>query len=367
MKEIKEKIEYLENKFKEISVHFNLLQKEKEIKTFEKEMNNPNFWDNQRNASDVSQKVAELKSSVEDFKNLKKEIQDIEEISKIVEQGTQEFKELEKSYSSLEKKIKQQENKIFLSGQYDRLPAILSIEAGAGGRDAEDWATMLLRMYKKYCDIKGFKIKTLSQSFGEGGGPEGRIGIKEASIEIKENYAYGFLKNEQGIHRLVRISPFSSQSLRHTSFAKVEVLPKIPESDMSKIEIKPEDLRIETYRASGPGGQHGNKRDSAVRITHIPTGLKASSQEERLQGLNKEKAMQVLKTKLLHLSEELKEKEIEKVRGEDISASWGNQRRSYVLHPYKLCKDAQTKVETTNVEKVLDGDIDEFIQAEIKL
>ena len=367
MKEIKEKIEYLKNKFKEISVHFNLSQKEKEIKTLEKEMNNPNFWDNQRNASDVSQKIAELKDSVEDFKNLEKEIQDIEEISKIVEQETQEFKELEKSYNSLEKKIKQQENKIFLSGQYDKLPAILSIEAGAGGRDAEDWATMLLRMYKKYCDIKGFKTKTLSQSFGEGGGPEARIGIKEASIEIKGNYAYGLLKNEQGIHRLVRISPFSSQSLRHTSFAKVEVLPEIPESDISKIEIKPEDLRIETYRASGPGGQYVNKRESAVRITHIPTGIKASSQEERLQGLNKEKAMKVLAAKFLCLSQELKEKEIEKVKGKDISASWGNQRRSYILHPYKLCKDAQTKVEITNVQKVLDGDIDEFIQAEIKL
>ena len=368
MKEkIGEKIEYLENKFKEISVHFNLLQKEKEIKTLEKEMNSPNFWDNQRNASNVSQKITELKDSVEDFKNLKKEIQDIEEISKIVGQETQEFKELEKSYNSLEKKIKQQENKIFLSGQYDKLPAILSIEAGAGGRDAEDWTTMLLRMYKKYCDIKGFKTKTLSQNFGEGGGPEGRIGIKEISIEIRGSYAYGLLKNEQGIHRLVRISPFSSQSLRHTSFAKVEVLPEIPESDISKMKIKSDDLRIETYRASGPGGQHVNKRESAVRITHIPTNLKASSQEERLQGLNKEKAMRILAAKLLRLSQEEKEKEIEKVKGKDISASWGNQRRSYILHPYKLCKDAQTKVETTNVEKVLDGDIDEFIQAEIKL
>lgn len=367
MEEIKEKIEYLENKFKEISAHFNLLEKEKEMENLEKEMNNPNFWDDQKNASHVSQKVAGLKNSVQNFVNLQKEIQDIKEISKIIEPGTQEFKELEKDYNSLEKKIKQQENEIFLSGQYDKLPAILSIESGAGGRDAEDWTNMLARMYKKYSDLKGFKIKTLSQSFGEGGGPEGRIGIKEISIEIKGNYVYGLLKNEQGIHRLVRISPFSSQSLRHTSFAKVEVLPEIPESDISKIEIKPEDLRIETYKASGPGGQYVNKRESAVRIIHIPTGIRVSSQEERLQGLNKEKAMKILKTKLLHFSEKEKEKEMEKVKGEKVSASWGNQRRSYILHPYKLCKDAQTKVETINVEKVLDGDIDEFIQAEIKL
>jgi len=367
MKELKEKIEDLEDKLKEISAHFNLLGKEKEIETLEKEMNKPNFWDNQKNASDISQKVAGLKDSIENFVNLEKEIQDIKEISKIVGQETEEFKELEKSYNSLERKIKQQENEIFLSGQYDKLPAILSIESGAGGRDAEDWTNMLSRMYKKYCDIKGFKTKTLSQSFGEGGGPEGRIGIKEITIEIRGNYAYGLLKNEQGIHRLVRISPFSSQSLRHTSFAKVEVLPEIPESDISKIEIKPEDLRVETFRASGPGGQHVNKRESAVRIIHIPTGIRTSSQEERLQGLNKEKAMKVLKTKLLRLSQKEKEEEMEKVKGEKVSASWGNQRRSYILHPYKLCKDAQTKVETTNVEKVLDGDIDEFIEAEIKL
>ena len=366
-KRMEEKIEYLEDKFQKISIHFNLSKKEKEIKTLEKETNNPSFWDNPKNASDISQKVAELKDAVQNFKNLEKEIQDIKEISKIVEPETPEFKELEKNYNSLEKKIGRQENEIFLSGQYDRLPAILSIEAGAGGRDAEDWTNMLVRMYQKYCDIKGFKTKILSQSFGEGGGPEGRIGVKEISMEIKGNYAYGLLKNEQGIHRLVRISPFSSQSLRHTSFTKVEVLPEIPESDMTKIEIRPEDLRVETYRASGPGGQYVNKRESAVRIIHIPTGIRTSSQEERLQGLNKEKAMKVLAVKLLRLSQEKKEKEMEEVKGKDISASWGNQRRSYVLHPYKLCKDAQTKVETTNVEKVLNGEIEEFIQAEIKL
>jgi len=367
MKEIKEKIEDLENKFEQISVRFNLSDKEKEIEVLEKDMEKLNFWDDQKNASNVSQKVAELKDLVKEFKDIEKEIQDIKEILKIVEQGTQEFKELERNCNSLEKRIKEQENKIFLSGKYDKLSAILSIEAGAGGRDAEDWATMLLRMYKKYCDIRKFKVKTLSQSFGEGGGPEGRIGIKDVSIEIKGSYVYGYLKNEQGIHRLVRISPFSSQSLRHTSFAKVEVLPKIPESDISEIEIKPEELRVETYRASGPGGQHVNKRESAVRIIHISTGLKASSQEERLQGLNKQKAMQVLKAKLLRFYQDKKDKEIEKVKGQDISASWGNQRRSYVLHPYKLCKDAQTKVEMTNVEKVLNGEIEEFIQAEIKL
>ena len=186
-------------------------------------------------------------------------------------------------------------------------------------------------------------------------------------MEIKGDYAYGFLKNEQGIHRLVRISPFSGQALRHTSFAKVEVLPEIPKTDISKIKIRPEDLKIETFRASGPGGQYVNKRESAVRIIHLPTGLKASSQKERLQGLNKEKAMQVLAAKLFRFLQKEKEEKIQKVKGKKVSAAWGNQRRSYILHPYKLCKDLQTGLETSDVEAVLDGDLGQFIEAEIRL
>lgn len=238
--------------------------------------------------------------------------------------------------------------------------------AGAGGQDAQDWATILLRMYERYCAFKGFQTKILHQSFGEGGGPEGRIGTKQVSLEIKGHYVYGYLKKETGVHRLVRISPFSAKSLRHTSFALVEALPDISEKE-SEVEIRPEDLKIDFYRASGPGGQNVNKRETAVRITHLPTGTVAASQSERIQGQNREKAMKILIAKLYQLEEEKKEKKLKEIKGKQISASWGNQIRSYVAHPYKLVKDLRTGLETSNIGGVLDGNLDEFIEAEIKV
>ncbi len=266
----------------------------------------------------------------------------------------------------MKKEIEKEEIKVFLSGKYDKNNAILQIFAGAGGIDAQDWATILLRMYERYCVTKRFETKILSQSFGEGGGPEGRIGTKSATLEIKGSYAYGFLRKESGVHRLVRLSPFSAKKLRHTSFTLIEVLPEIGKKEQEKIKIKPEDLKIETFRASGPGGQHVNKRESAIRITHIPTNITVSSQAERLQGLNRNKAMEVLYAKLYQLKETERKKEIREIRGEATSAGWGNQIRSYVLHPYKLVKDLRTNVESSNIEEVLDGNIDQFIEAEIK-
>jgi len=233
--------------------------------------------------------------------------------------------------------------------------------------DAQDWATMLLRMFERYCATKGFTTKVLHQAFGEAGGPEGRIGTKSATIEIKGPYAYGFLKKETGVHRLVRISPFSAQKLRHTSFALVEVLPELEKKDEKEIEVKPEDLKIETFKSSGPGGQYVNKRESAIRITHLPTGIIVSSQSERLQGENRDNAMKILYAKLYQLKGEEQEKEIKKVKGERVSASWGNQIRSYVLHPYKLVKDLRTDVETSKTDEVLDGELNDFIEAEVKL
>lgn len=272
----------------------------------------------------------------------------------------------EEKIGEFEKKLRKKEILVFLFGQYDKGNAILSIYSGAGGQDAQDWVTMLLRMYKRYSEIKGFKVKVLEQSFGEGGGPEGRIGTKSVTLEIKGDWAYGFLKKETGVHRLVRISPFSPKKLRHTSFALTEVLPEISK-EIEEIEIKPEDLKFETFRSSGPGGQHVNKRESAIRIIHLPTGIRVSCQSERLQGLNKEKAMKVLISKLYQLREAEKEKEIKKIKGGVISVSWGNQIRSYVFHPYKMVKDLRTNIETSNVESVLDGDLEKFIEAEIKL
>jgi peptide chain release factor 2 len=278
----------------------------------------------------------------------------------------EELKE-EKALDDLERKIKQKETVIFLSGKYDRGNAILSIYSGAGGQDAQDWATMLLRMYQRYCERKGFAHKILSQSFGEAGGPDGRIGTKAATLEIDGRYAFGYLKGETGVHRLVRISPFSSQSLRHTSFAIVEVLPEIEKEDQDDIKIKPDDLKIDFYNASGPGGQYVNKRETAVRITHLPTGIIVTCQSERFQAANRKKAEKMLFSKLYKLLQENQKKELSELKGDKISASWGNQIRNYVLHPYKLVKDTRTEVEVKNPEEVLDGNLDQFIEAEIKL
>jgi len=300
------------------------------------------------------------KLGVEEFK---KEISDLKELS-----GEKELEEeIEEKIKELEKKIKEKEFSVFLSGKYDRGDVILSIYSGAGGQDAQDWATMLLRMYQRYCVIRGWKAQILHQSFGEGGGPEGRIGTKSATLEIKGKFAYGFLKKENGVHRLVRISPFSAKQLRHTSFALVEVLPELGKETEKEIKIRPEDIRLDTFRSSGPGGQYVNKRESAVRITHLATGIVVSCQSERLQGVNKEKAMKILAAKLFQLKEAGLQEKIKEIKGDKISASWGNQIRSYVLHPYKLVKDLRTKIETSDPERVLDGDLEKFIEAETKI
>lgn len=308
-----------------------------------------------------------MKEEFETIGELDKNLKELKELLKISGSDEKLFKEIENRYEDLKNKIKKEEFRIFLSGKYDKGNAILEIFAGAGGADAQDWATMLVRIFERYCAKKGFQTKILHQSFGEGGGPEGRIGTKSAVMEIKGLYAYGFLKNESGVHRLVRISPFSAQKLRHTSFAMVGVLPEIDKIDEKEIEIKQEDLKIDLYRASGPGGQNVNKRETAVRITHLPTGIIAASQNERSQGSNKENAMKIIYSKIFHLKETERNKEIKKVKGEAVSVSWGNQIRSYVLHPYKMVKDHRTGIELSDTEKVLDGNLDEFIEAELKI
>jgi len=300
----------------------------------------------------------------EEFLELEREIEDLEEILKISDKSLKE--ELEEKVEKLEKRIKEFKMKVFLSGKYDKSDAILQIIAGAGGRDSQDWATILLRMYQKYCQRKGFKTQILNQTFGEMG-PEGRIGTKSVVMEVRGSFAYGFLKGERGVHRLVRISPFSAKGLRHTSFDLVEVLPKIPKLEKEKLKIKNEDLKIEFFRASGPGGQYVNKKETAVRITHLSTGIQASCQTERSQLKNRERAMGLLFSRIYQFFEEKKKKELIEIKGKKVSPSWGNQIRSYVFQPYKLVKDLRTKVETKEVEEVLDGNLDQFIEAQTKL
>lgn len=237
-------------------------------------------------------------------------------------------------------------------GTFDEKNAFLSIYAGTGGKDAEDWVTILSRMYQRYFQKKGFKIKEIQKLIGEGG-------IRSVTYEIKGKGAFGLLKRENGVHRLIRISPFSAKKLRHTSFALIEVLPEIDEEE---IKLKDEDLKVETFRASGAGGQYVNRRESAVRVTHIPTGLTVSCQSERLQGENKKRALQILQAKVFQKQRQKREEEAIKARGELPIADWGRQVRSYVFQPYKMVKDHRTGVKTSNLEKVLDGDLDKFIK-----
>lgn len=314
----------------------------------------------------LSKELSDLKEEVEEFEKLQKEFTDLQELARLSEHDEDAAAELPAIVDSLQSRLERQEVKTFLSGKYDRANAILQITAGAGGQDAQDWATLLLRMYQRYCETKGWRAQVVHQSFGDPG-PEGRIGTKQVSLEIQGAYAYGLLRRETGIHRLVRISPFSAKQLRHTSFAAVEVLPEINVKEERDIEIKPDDLEFDFFRASGPGGQNVNKRETAVRVTHVPSGIAVASQAERSQQQNKEKALQILASRLYQRQEQERQKEMERLHGKQAAIEWGSQIRSYVLHPYKMVKDMRTNVETSNAEAVLEGDLEEFIEAEIRL
>ena len=329
---------------------------EEEIKKLEEETNNPNFWDD---VDTANKKISELNKNKELFNSindLKEETNTNLELVDMVEDS--ELVEIEKNLDELSDKINNVSLFLTLSGEYDNTNCIIDIHPGAGGTESCDWASMLYRMYTRYCEKKGYKVKVLSLEDGD------EAGIKSVSFEVDGDYAYGYLKNEKGIHRLVRLSPFDSNHKRHTSFASIDVTPII-EKDLD-IEIDPKDLKIDVYRSTGAGGQGVNTTDSAVRITHLPTKTVVTCQNERSQIQNKEEALKVLKNKLLLQKIEEEEEKLNKIKGISKEINFGSQIRSYVMHPYSMVKDHRTNYETSNVDKVLDGDLDKFIEENLK-
>ena len=340
--------------------HFDISKLEKELKDLESETLKEDFWQDTKNSNKVLAKIKSIKNKVNEYKKIENEIQNLNELTELTNMEPDEeiAKDIIKSTKTLEKEVEKLEIATLLSGKYDANNAIVTIHPGAGGTESQDWAEMLYRMYTRWADKNGYKVTELDYLEGE------EAGIKSVTFEIIGEYAYGYMKGEMGVHRLVRISPFDSGGRRHTSFASVEVLPEITED--IEIDINPDDLRIDTYRASGAGGQHINKTSSAVRITHIPTNTVVACQSERSQIQNRETAMRMLKSKLLDLKEKEHKEKIEDLKGEQREIAWGSQIRSYVFCPYTMVKDHRTNYEVGNVEAVMDGKIDDFMESYLK-
>ncbi len=338
--------------------HFDIDRKVKEQQELEIETTQTTFWNDHQKAEEVLKQITELKSLTSSIINLKKQLTDNKELLDILSVEDEEYKELEKSICENNSEVEKLNLLLLLNGPYDKKNCILEIHSGAGGTEACDWANMLYRMYIRWCESKNYKIELLDYQAGD------ETGIKSVSIRVKGINAYGYLKNEKGVHRLVRLSPFDSNNRRHTSFASVEVTPEI-EVD-NTIEIDEKDLKIDVYRSTGAGGQGVNTTDSAVRITHLPSKIVVTCQNERSQIQNKEEALKVLKSKLLLKKIEEQEEELRIVKGEQRNIEFGSQIRSYIMHPYSLVKDHRTNFETSDVNKVLDGDLDGFIESNLK-
>jgi len=339
---------------------FDLSTKEKEIEKLEKQMSKDSFWSDQEKAQKVIKRVKELKNGVSEFNKLKT---DLEESMVLLELNTEEdrkeiWEEIEQKIKALENNLGKRELIVLFDSKYDANNAIVTIRPGAGGTESQDWAEMLLRMYLRWAEKRGLSIKIIEISPGE------EAGIKNVTFIVSGNYAFGYLKAEKGIHRLVRISPFDANRRRHTSFASVEVIPEV-DQDVD-INIKESDLRIDTYRATGAGGQHVNTTDSAVRITHLPTNIVVQCQNERSQYSNKMTAMKILRARLFEYYQQEKKENLKKISGKKKKIAWGSQIRSYVFHPYQMVKDHRTDIESGNVQAIMDGEIDCFIEAYLK-
>ncbi len=333
---------------------------EPQISELESQTSNPDFWDDMQNSKKILSKISKLKNQLQLYTNLKSEFDDLYTLVQMSdqEQDLTLLDEIKTTLKKLQNNVETHTLSTLLTGEYDTSNAILTFHAGAGGTESQDWVEMLCRMYNRWGEQHGYKIKMLDFLDGE------EAGLKSASILVEGENAYGFLKGEAGVHRLVRISPFDSSGRRHTSFASIEVMPEI--NDEIKIEISPDDIKMDVFRASGAGGQHVNKTSSAVRLTHIPTGIVTACQNERSQHQNRETAMKILKSKLLEIKEREHLEKIEDIKGVQKEISWGSQIRSYVFMPYTLVKDHRTGFEMGNVEGVMNGDLDGFITAYLK-
>lgn len=359
--EVKQLYKEQKNEFFELKRYIDIDYINQEIARYDKIMNESNFWSNQREAKkviDQNNSIKNKKSAINDIFN---QIEEIEVGIDLLEDSYDDnlFNEIKTLVNNLKTKVNDFELELLLNEPYDRNNAILEIHPGAGGTESQDWGEMLLRMYLRYVESKNYKVDILNYLEGE------EAGIKSVAILVKGNNAYGFLKAEKGVHRLVRISPFDSSGRRHTSFASIDVMPEI--DDDIAIEIKTEDLKIDTYRASGAGGQHVNTTDSAIRVTHLPTSTVVCCQSERSQIQNKERAMKILKTKLHQLELQKQQDHVDSLRGEQKEIGWGSQIRSYVFHPYSLVKDHRTNKEVSNVQSVMDGNIEVFIKEYLRL
>lgn len=341
-------------------VHFDIPVLTRKVLELENLMQESGFWDDAKKAAQVTQDAKKIKDKVSAYEGMKTRLEDSESLIDMCiesDDGSMED-DIKNEVRSLKSDIENFRIKVLLSGEYDFNNAIVTLHSGAGGTDAQDWTMMLLRMYTRWAEKKGFKVETIDMLPGD------EAGLKSADLKISGEYAYGYLKSEMGIHRLVRISPFNANGKRQTSFAAVEILPELTQSQ--DIEIRPEDIRVDTYRASGAGGQYVNKTESAIRITHIATGVVVQCQNERSQHSNRETAMAMLKAKLVQIKEKQHKDKIDDIAGELMDNSWGSQIRSYVFQPYTLVKDHRTGAETGNVNAVLDGDIDLFINEYLK-
>ena len=338
-------------------IHFDISKLKNEAEELENETNKSEFWENGNDTSKVLKKLKSVKNKIEVFEKLQTEIESIKEMTELlnIEPDEELAKEVIFTTKKIEKEISNLEIETLLSGKYDKNNAIITLHPGAGGTESQDWAEMLYRMYIKWANSHGYTVKELDYLEGD------EAGIKSVTALVEGENAYGYLKCEAGVHRLVRISPFDSNSRRHTSFASLEVLPEISED--IEIDINPDDLRIDTYRSSGAGGQHVNKTESAIRITHLPTNTVVTCQSERSQIQNKETAMKMLKSKLLDLKEKEHKEKIEDLKGSTREIAWGSQIRSYVFHPYSMVKDHRTNYEVGNTDSVMNGDLDGFIKA----